>query len=111
MGPMLSATWLASSPDNLPLPYSGYSGLLRGAAMNEQVTLNGIEVWAYIVEQEGGFRRRLSLDDWDRCRLYRGERISLRRHGQSEAWYYLAVSVEMPPVAWFNLETQLSLAM
>lgn len=78
--------------------------------MNEQVTLNGVEVWAYIVEQDDGIRMRLSLDDWDRCRLHRGERIPLRRFQQPVEWFFLAEYVEMPPVAWFNLEAQVSMA-
>ena len=71
--------------------------------MNEQMTLNGVEVWAYIIAQDDGFRVRLSLDDWDRCQIGGGERIPLRRYGQPQEWFFLAVSVEMPPVAWFNL--------
>ena len=74
--------------------------------MNEQVKLNGVEVWAYIVETESGIRMRLSLDDWDRCRLYRAERIPLRRHGRPVVWFFLAEAVEMPPIAWFNLESR-----
>ena len=78
--------------------------------MNEQVTLNGVEAWAFIVEQDGGVRVRLSLDDWDRCRLYRGERIPLRRYGQPVEWFFLAEAVEMPPIAWFNLESRVRVA-
>jgi len=72
--------------------------------MNEQITLKGVEVWAYIVEQESGYRVRLSLDDWERCQLGRGERIPLRRHQRPIEYLFLAEAVEMPPVAWFNLE-------
>ena len=78
--------------------------------MNEQITLNGVEVWAYVVEQEGGYRMRLSLDDWDRCRLYRGERIPLRRQGHAVEWLFLAEAIEMPPVAWFNLISRVLVA-
>jgi hypothetical protein len=62
------------------------------------------------IQRDGGFRVRLSLDDWDRCRLYRGERIPLQRPGLPMEWLFLAEAVEMPPVAWFNLDARVSLA-
>jgi hypothetical protein len=34
----------------------------------------------------------------------------MQRHGRPEEWLFLAEHVEMPPVAWFNLEAQVSLA-
>ena len=71
--------------------------------MNEQIRLNGVEVCAFIRELDDGLRVQLSLDDWNRCRLYRGEQIPLRRQGRPEERLFLAESVEMPPVAWFNL--------
>ena len=73
--------------------------------MCEQISLNGVEVWALVIEQEGGVRVRLSLDDWDRCNLERGQRIRLQRWQRSVEWFYLAEHVEMPPCAWFNLES------
>ena len=78
--------------------------------MNEQIRLNGVEVWALVIEQDGGCRVRLSLDDWDRCRLYRGERVPMQRHGQPTEWLFLAEAVEMPPVAWFNLVSRVRVA-
>ena len=52
----------------------------------------------------------LSLDDWDRCRLYRGERIPLRRQCCPVEWLFLAEAAEMPPVAWFNLTSRVLVA-
>jgi hypothetical protein len=78
--------------------------------MSEQVSINGVEVWALIREQDRGIRVRLSLDDWDRCRIGRGERIRLQRYQWPVELFFLAEHVEMPPCAWFNLETQVSLA-
>jgi hypothetical protein len=78
--------------------------------MNEQVSINGIEVWALIREEGRGIRVRLSLDDWDRCGLGRGVRIKLQRHERPAQWFFLAEHIELPPVAWFNLEAQVSLA-
>lgn len=78
--------------------------------MCEQIRLNGVEVWALVVEQDGGVRIRLSLDDWDRCRIGRGQRVPIQRHGRPQVWLFLAEYVEMPPVAWCNLESQMCLA-
>ena len=78
--------------------------------MCEQVSINGIEVWALVViEQDGGVRVRMTLDDWDRCRLGRGERIRLQRYQQPVEWFFLAEHVEMPPCAWFNLEARVGM--
>ena len=46
--------------------------------MNVQVALNGLEVWAYVVELDDGYRMRLDLNDWERIRLYQGQRVSVR---------------------------------
>jgi hypothetical protein len=73
----------------------------------EQITLNGVEVWAFLVEQEDGYRLNLTLDDWSRCNLYRGERIALQRGQRLAELLFLAEAVEMPPVAWFNLRKTL----
>jgi hypothetical protein len=34
--------------------------------MSEQVALNGFEVWADVVDLDGGYRMRLDLNDWER---------------------------------------------
>jgi len=78
--------------------------------MNEQITLNGIEVWAFLKEIDGGYRVRLALDDWDRCNIGRGERVPVRRWRKPVEWLFLAEAVEMPPVAWFNLEVRVEMA-
>ena len=31
---------------------------------NQQIGLNGFEVWAFVVELDEGFRMRLDIDDW-----------------------------------------------
>jgi len=46
---------------------------------NEQIALLGIEVWAFLIEEEDGYRLQLPLDDWKRCNLSRGERIAMQR--------------------------------
>ena len=78
--------------------------------MNEQVLLNGFQVWVFVVELDDGLRIRLSLDDWERCQLHRGQRIPLQRQGRPEASLFLAEAVEMPPVAWFVLENGMRMA-
>lgn len=67
---------------------------------SEQVGLNGYEVWAYVVELEGGLRMRLDLNDWDRIGVYRGQRIPVRPAGQRDEWMFLAEMVELPPLVW-----------
>ena len=78
--------------------------------MNQPVKLNGVEVWVYLVEQDSGFQIRLSLDDWDRCRLHRGQRISLRRPSRREEWFFLAELMEVPPFATFALTNRVRIA-
>ena len=33
--------------------------------MGEQISFNGVDVWARIRERDGGIQVRLSPDDWD----------------------------------------------
>src|SRR5437763_11321011 len=54
--------------------------------MNEQVAVNGSEVWAHVVELDGGLRVRLDLSDWERMGLYRGQRVPVRRPGRPDEW-------------------------
>ena len=67
---------------------------------SEQIALNGFEVWAYVVELEGGLRMRLDLNDWERVGLCRGQRIPVRRSGCRDEWMFLAEVVELPPLVW-----------
>lgn len=45
----------------------------------EQITLNGREVLALVIQRNGGFRLRIEQNEWDRTGLCRGERVSIRR--------------------------------
>lgn len=67
---------------------------------SEQVGLNGFEVWAYVVELDGGLRMRLDLNDWERVGLCRGQRVPVRREGRRDEWMFLAEVVELPPLVW-----------
>jgi hypothetical protein len=67
---------------------------------SEQLTLNGREVWGYVVELDGGLRIRFDLTDWERLGLYRGQRVPVRRTGRADEWLFIAEVVELPPVAW-----------
>ncbi len=68
-----------------------------------QIALNGFQVWAYLVELDGGLRMRLSLDDWERMGLCRGQRLPVRRPGRRDEWLFLAEVVELPPLVWIVL--------
>lgn len=35
----------------------------------------------------------VSLDDWERLRLYRGQRVPVRRPGRPDEWLFLAEAV------------------
>jgi hypothetical protein len=70
---------------------------------SEQIALNGFEVWAYVVELDGGLRMRLDLSDWERVGLYRGQRIPIRRHGRKDDWLFVTHVTELPPMAWVML--------
>lgn len=68
-----------------------------------QVGLNGAEVWAFVVEQDGGLRVRLSADDWERLNLVRGQRVAVRLPGRADAWLYLTHTEETPPFVWATM--------
>ena len=65
-----------------------------------QVGLNGVEVWAFVVQHDGGLRVRLSADDWERMSLSRGQRVVVRLPGETDAWLYLTGTEEAPPFVW-----------
>jgi hypothetical protein len=77
---------------------------------SEQIALNGSEVWAYVVQLDGGLRMRLSLDDWERIGLHRGQRVPVRRPGHRDEWLFLAEIVELPPLAWIVLANRIRVA-
>jgi hypothetical protein len=64
------------------------------------IGVNGAEVWAYVVELQGGLRVRLLIDDWERLGLFRGQRIQIRLPEKADQWLYLAEVTETPPVVW-----------
>lgn len=66
----------------------------------QQVTLNGTEVWAYVVETDDGLRVRFALDDWQRLNLGSGQRIPVRLPGKGEMWLFITTVTEAPPVVW-----------
>jgi hypothetical protein len=74
------------------------------------IGLNGADVWAYVVELSGGLRMRLSIDDWERLNLFRGQRIPVRRPGRSDEWFYIAEEVELPPVVWVTMVQRVRVA-
>lgn len=67
------------------------------------VILNGQDVWAFVAELDGGLRIRLSVDDWERVGLFRGQCVPVRLPGQSEQRLYLAEAREEPPLVWVVL--------
>ena len=50
---------------------------------SEPMAVNGQDVWAYVVELDGGLRVRFDLTDWERLGLFRGQRVLVR---QRETW-------------------------
>jgi hypothetical protein len=74
------------------------------------VGLNGAEVWAYVVEHDGGLRIRLSADDWERLNLFRGQRVGVRLPGRADAWLYLTGTEEAPPFVWAVLAQRMRTA-
>ncbi len=67
------------------------------------LTLNGAEVWGYVVELDRGMRIRFSIDDWERLGLFRGQRIPVRLPQKADQWLYLAEVTETPPVVWVTM--------
>jgi len=76
----------------------------------EPVAVNGFELWALAVETDDGMRVRLSLDDWERLGLFRGQRVPIRRNGRRDEWLFVAEVVELPPLVWVVLATRLRAA-
>lgn len=68
--------------------------------MSTLVVLNGVGVWAYVVELVDGLRVRLALDDWQRMNLGTGQRIPIQLPGAADAWLFVTNVIELPPVVW-----------
>jgi hypothetical protein len=76
----------------------------------QQVTLNGTEVWAYVVETDDGLRVRFALDDWQRLNLGRGQRIPVRLSGKEDVWLFITSVTERPPIVWVMLARRIRAA-
>jgi hypothetical protein len=67
---------------------------------NLLVTLNGISIWAYVIEQPDGLRIRFSLDDWERVFLQPGQRVPIRLPDGSEPKVFVDRVRQEPPFVW-----------
>lgn len=74
------------------------------------IELNGAEVWAFVVEDAGGFRIRLSLDDWQRLNLALGQRLPVRFPGANAVRLFVTAATEQPPVVWVTVAERLRAA-
>jgi hypothetical protein len=77
---------------------------------NEQVGVNGREIWALVVELVDGLRMRIDLTDWERLGLYRGMRIPVSRQDGRQEWAFVAEVVELPPLVWVVLANRVKAA-
>lgn len=66
------------------------------------VKLNGVCVWAYVVELADGLRVPLALDDCQRVDLGTGQCVSVRLPGQPEVRLFVTDVTELP-LAWVAL--------
>ena len=41
------------------------------------MAVRGVELWGWVVETNSGFRVRFDLEEWERLRLYRGQRVAV----------------------------------
>lgn len=70
------------------------------AGVNQQVAVNGREVWVYVVELDDGLRMRFDIDDWQRLNLDLGRRIPVRLPGKDDVWLFITNVTELPPIVW-----------
>jgi hypothetical protein len=77
---------------------------------NEQIGVNGHEVWTYVVELVDGLRIKFDATNWERLGLYRGMRIPLRRQDGRQEWAFVAEVVERPPLVWVVLANRVKAA-
>jgi hypothetical protein len=70
---------------------------------SEQLTVNGKLVWGYVVELVDGLRFRVSIDEWQRLDLHRGQRVTVQRGVGPELGMVLAETTNVPPVTWVVL--------
>jgi len=73
------------------------------------VEVNGVGVWAYVLELADGLRVRLALDDCQRMDLGTGQRVLVRLAGEDLRLFVTNVT-ELPPVAWVTLAKRVRVA-
>jgi len=71
------------------------------------VALNGLEVWAYVVELTEGLRMRLALDDWHKLNLDIGCRVPVRLAERADVWLFVTHATELPPLVWVVMEKRI----
>ncbi|MBP3958320.1 hypothetical protein J8F10_23985 [Gemmata sp. G18] len=74
------------------------------------LTLNGSEMWAYVVATDEGLRLRLGIDDWQRLNLVPGSRVPMRESGKNEVWLFVTNVTEQPPVVWVTMARRVRVA-
>jgi hypothetical protein len=74
------------------------------------VALNGLEVWAFVVELEDGLRVRFEIDDWNRLNLDLGNRVPVRLPGRADVWLFVTNVTELPPIVWVMLAKRVRVA-
>jgi hypothetical protein len=72
-------------------------------SMGTAIQLSGFTVWGLVVEVGRGVRMRLSVDDWERLSLNRGQRIRVKIPNRFDAWLIVSDLAEVPPVVWIML--------
>ena len=77
---------------------------------NAVIGLNGLEVWAYVVELADGLRLRLAVDDWEKLRLDVGRRIPVRLPGKADVWLFITHATELPPIVWVMMARRIKAA-
>ncbi len=74
------------------------------------IELNGVQVWAFVVEHDSGYRIRLALDDWQRLNVGIGQRLPVRLPGAGAVRLFVTAATEQPPVVWVTVATRMRAA-
>ena len=69
--------------------------------MGGPIELNGVVVYAYVVQDDAGTRVRVSADDWERLGLTPGARVRVGREPEA---LLLTAAEQQPPVVWLHLK-------
>ena len=72
--------------------------------MGGPIELNGVVVYAYVVQDDAGTRVRVSLDDWERLGLAPGARVRVGASGREPEGLLLTAADQQPPVVWLHLK-------